>query len=334
MSDRRHPDPDTIELPFIFVPDGAPIPEAARHFRDLIILRARFEPEPHGAAAADQAVTPSPVQAEHDGRFAEMHAAPAEAAAVATVTGEDRDDHADSEEYPFLILSATGAVLAEGSRAALSAQALRLALIVPKNHPVFLAFAGGVLAFATLAALVEQLAQMSGDRNAGLPTGLRARSQRARARATDRAVADPLQDDEWSVHHLIGIDPAKKHLDLLTAATRAGWAMDATENLMILPRTSAAQAKLAAAGIQRPVHDNRHPKWNQEVRVALEEAEDDLSRSGYSRQSVAYARLARQLLEGLQADLRAKALLKQWIPNTLIPTETTASLLVDNGGLA
>ena len=239
-----------------------------------------------------------------------------------------------SEGYPFLILSATGAVLAEGSRAALSAQALRLALIVPKNHPVFLAFAGGVLAFATLAALVEQLAQMSGDRNAGLPTGLRARSQRARARATDRAVADPLQDDEWSVHHLIGIDPVKKHLDLLTAATRAGWAMDATENLMILPRTSAAQAKLAAAGIQRPVHDNGHPKWNQEVRVALEEAEDDLSRSGYSRQSVAYARLARQLLEGLQADPRAKALLKQRISNTLIPTETTASLLVDNGGLA
>jgi hypothetical protein len=61
MSDRFRRDPDTIELPFIFVPDGAPIPEAARHFRDPIVLRARFEPEPHRAEAPAQAVTPGPV---------------------------------------------------------------------------------------------------------------------------------------------------------------------------------------------------------------------------------------------------------------------------------
>jgi hypothetical protein len=96
-----------------------------------------------------------------------IRAVPRAAETDAILSGEDWDDHAGSEEYPFLILSTTGAVLAEGSRAALSAQALRLALIVPKNHPVLLAFAGGVLAFATLAALIEHLVAMTGDRTAG-----------------------------------------------------------------------------------------------------------------------------------------------------------------------
>lgn len=44
MPDRPQPEPDTVVLPFIFVPDGEPMPEAVRHFRDPIVLRARFEP--------------------------------------------------------------------------------------------------------------------------------------------------------------------------------------------------------------------------------------------------------------------------------------------------
>ena len=43
-------DTDTIVVPFIFVPDGQPLPEEFQHFRDPIILRARFEPEPSAPA--------------------------------------------------------------------------------------------------------------------------------------------------------------------------------------------------------------------------------------------------------------------------------------------
>ncbi len=178
----------------------------------------------------------------------------------------------------------------------------------PENNPYLLVAAGGVLAFATLALLHEHLSQMSGDRNAGLPSGLRARSQRARARAADRDAADQLRNDEWSVHHLVGIQPATMHLPLLTAATRAGWAMDEAANLMILPRTEAAQAKLAAVGIRRPVHDNGHPKWNREVDQELQEIEIAIESLGYAKRSAAYARLARQMLENLQATLRGRAM--------------------------
>lgn len=36
---------DTISLPFIFVPDGAPVPDVSQIFREPIVLRARFVPE-------------------------------------------------------------------------------------------------------------------------------------------------------------------------------------------------------------------------------------------------------------------------------------------------
>ena len=49
---------------------------------------------------------------------------------------------------------------------------------------------------------------------------------------------------------------------------------------MVLPRNRAAQAKLAAAGIKRPVHDNGHLEWNEEVDAALAEIEDGLRRVG------------------------------------------------------
>lgn len=246
MSGYRPVGPDTIVLPFVFVPDGQPIPEIARHFRDPIVLRARFEPEPRQddsspgplAGPARQGVTTLP------GSVAPI---PVHVAAAAEPEADGHwDDTIDPDEFPFLILSATGAVLTEGSRAALSTQALRLAQIMPKNHPVFLAFAGGVLAFATLAALREHLTRMTGDQTAGWPGPLRAHSLRARARAeaADRAVTSRLEPSEWSVHHLIGVHSARGHHPLLIAAARAGWRMDAEENLMVLPRNRAAQAKL------------------------------------------------------------------------------------------
>ena len=212
------------------------------------------------------------------------------------------------DNVPRLILSATGTVLAQGTAATVSAQAFRLAAVMPKTHSYFLVAAGGVLAFATLAFLREHLAQMSGDRNAGLPSGLRAHSQRALARAADRDAADQLRNDEWSVHHLIGIQPAKQHLPLLTAATRAGWTMDEATNLMILPRNEAAQAKLAAMGIHRHVHDNGHPKWNREVNAELIRIERWLRSSRLPKESMECAILARNMLLHLQLQRRIEAI--------------------------
>ena len=172
---------------------------------------------------------------------------------------------------------------------------------------------------------------MSGDRNAGLPSGLRAHSQRARARAADRATADQLRNDEWSVHHLVGIQPAKAHLALLTAATRAGWAMDAAANLMILPRNEAAQAKLAAVGIHRPVHNSGHAEWNWEVNAELQSIEIALNSLGYAKRSIAYARLARQLLENLQIELRGRAMSRNRISEYQPPIDPSRGVTISSG---
>lgn len=283
--------------------------QTSRGISETLSCCARFEPEPRqddsspgslagparqGATALPGSVAPIPERV---------------AAADAPDADGHWDDAVDPDEFPFLILSATGAVLAEGSRAALSAQALRLAQVMPKNHPVFLAFAGGVLAFATLAALMEHLAPMTGDRTAGWPVPLRAHSSRARARAEagDRAVTSRLEPSEWSVHHLIGVHSASGHHPLLIAASRAGWRMDAEENLMVLPRNRAAQAKLAAAGIKRPVHDDRHLKWNEEVKAELAEIEGGLGRLGLPKESTEYGIRARHMLERVQSERRRKA---------------------------
>jgi hypothetical protein len=73
---------------------------------------------------------------------------------------------------------------------------------------------------------------------------LRAHSLRARAlaEATDRAVTSRLEPSEWSVHHLIGVHSASGHHPLLIAASRAGWRMDAEENLMVLPPNASGEA--------------------------------------------------------------------------------------------
>lgn len=289
-------DTDTLVLPFVFVPDGVPMPDAVRHFREPIVVRARWERFPTVAradGAPDRGRPDSTVRGEPV-RFADH--------------SHDDDDALDVA--PMLILSATGAVVAEGTAATLSAQALRLAAVMPKTHPYFLAAAGGVLVFATLAAVAEHLVQMAGDRSAGWPEPLRVHSRRARAqaRAVDRDVVDAFEDGEWRAHHLISVQPAGNHLPLLAAAARAGWRMDEPGNVMILPRTRAAQAKLAAAGIRRPLHDNGHPVWNAEVEQILSDTEILLKDTGFSEASAEYASLAYRLLKEIQSQRRIKAM--------------------------
>lgn len=293
-------DPDTISLRFVFIPDGQPMPDILHEFREPIILRAQFFPPTARPRPAPPAAGPSVTTL--PGSYAPI---PVQAS-VAALPGPAEPPHPD--ELPLLILSATGAVLAEGSAIQLSAQALRLAQVIPKTHPVFLAAAGVVTAFASLALLLEHLAPMAGDRNAGLPPPLRAYSQRARATAANQDASDKLDPDERRAHHLIGVHAAQQHTPLLEAAARAGWRMDAPANVIALPRTRAAQEKLARAGIQLPLHDNRHPVWNQDVSQELKLIEQELNALDLDQDSEDYAIHARQLLERLQRELRGKAL--------------------------
>ena len=153
-----------------------------------------------------------------------------------------------------------------GSAAALSAQELGIFAGMLPGVPMLLGVAGVALAGATVAALIARPAAMTGDRNAGQPPPLRANAQRARTAAM---AANPelarLRSEEWNAHHLISVRPAQQNPALLKAAARAGWRMDAPGNVIALPRTPEAQAKLAAAGIRLPLHDNPHQEWNRMV---------------------------------------------------------------------
>jgi hypothetical protein len=219
------------------------------------------------------------------------------------------------EAASLVLMDAARATLAVGSAAELSGRAFEIFARMPKGNGVLLVAAGAVLAFATAAALIEYLAPMTGDRNAGLPEPLRANSARARANigARDQGTARRLDPDEWSVHHLIGVHAAQRHTTLLTDAARAGWRMDEAENLMALPRTVAAQTKLASQGIHLPLLDNGHPEWNDTVDEELQLIREKLAGSGLARDSKEYAALARDLLGQLQTSLRRKAVLMKRI---------------------
>jgi hypothetical protein len=208
------------------------------------------------------------------------------------------------------LMTAAGTTLAVGDAAYLSRLAWSVFAGLPKGHPVLLVAAGATLAFATAAALAEHLVAMAGDRNADLPTPLRAYSRRARARigADGKAASEHLDEGEWRAHHLIGVDGAKNFTELLAHAAQAGWRMDSEANMMLLPLTRNAQAKLAAQGIHLPLHDNAHPQWNEDLKVALRFVEDSLRRSMFLKGSPAYSEAAKRALEELQLELRKKAM--------------------------
>lgn len=217
---------------------------------------------------------------------------------------------ASAPDGSLRLMTAAGTTLAVGDAAHLSRLAWNVFARLPKGHPVLLVAAGATLAFATAAALAEHLVAMAGDRNADLPTPLRACSRRARARigADGKAASEHLNDDEWRAHHLIGVDSARNFPELLADAAQAGWRMDSESNVMLLPRTRAAQAKLAAADIRLPLHDNAHLKWNAELRSELLLIEDGLHESTFPKGSPKYNETVRTASEALQARLRDKAL--------------------------
>ena len=299
QSPRYRNDTDTLSLRFVFVPDGAPIPDIARDFCDPIVLRARFERKPRVSTHPQAGPDTAPVITSR------RPAAPMpDRQAVPGLVAGNASAHTEVK-----LIAATGGLIAWGTADALLAEASMLAA-AEAALPVFLAVGGTMVAFYAVSALVDYLVQMRGDRNADLPGPLRARSERARAstNAADQVVTDALLPDEWSAHHFIGVNAAQNHVALLEAAARAGWRMDEPANVIALPRTFAAQEKLARAGIHRPVHDNGHLKWNSDVKMALQEVEQKLSIEHLAPDSEEYAMRAAWLLQESQSRLRQEAL--------------------------
>ena len=143
--------------------------------------------------------------------------------------------------------------------------------------------------------------------------------------ALQRPELERLRREDWNAHHLISVKPAQRYPALLEAAARAGWRMDAPENVIGLLRTPEAQAKLAAAGIHLPLHDNAHPTWNSEINAELQETERELHHSNPNSASEDYAARARAILEEFQNRLRLKALPMNRIVQLDGVTQTTVS---------
>lgn len=144
------------------------------------------------------------------------------------------------------------------------------------------------------------------DRNEGLEGATRTDSKRARnaARAADPAVTQTLHDAEWRAHHLINLAGIRAFPDLIREAAKAGWRTDDVGNVAPLPASPEARQKLQSSGIDRPVHDNGHPKWNDDVEESLAEVRMALEGEPFAPGSEAYAKRAREKLEELQRRLR------------------------------
>ncbi len=145
------------------------------------------------------------------------------------------------------------------------------------------------------------------DRNEGLEGGAKTHSSRARkgARVADPKVTGALQDDEWRAHHLFAVAVAKRFPRLVAAAVRAGWRMDGSSNMVALPASPDAQTKLhKETNIERPVHDNRHPEWNDMALEAAKNIEADLENSELAKGSPEYDQAARRALENAERTFR------------------------------
>jgi len=161
------------------------------------------------------------------------------------------------------------------------------------------------------------------DRNKELPDELCTSSWRARDNAAD---GDPaLQDGtrtrggtprlrvpegDFAAHHLIPMEMVRDYADLFQAAAQAGWNPDEAANVIALPRTPDAQARMGQEmGQQRPVHNSGHPDWNKEVRKEMEKLKAKLKGMRLNQPSGDYYdQQVRQLLEELQQNLRQRML--------------------------
>ncbi len=146
-------------------------------------------------------------------------------------------------------------------------------------------------------------------RNQGLEGDERTNTDRARkaARRVDPEVTKVLKENEWRAHHLISMEAVRSRNAVLAAAGRAGWKTDEDANIAALPTTEAAQQKLREAGIERPLDNSGHPRWNDRIRDKLGDIRRSLDRDfgveDSSEKDQAAKTAVRQLLRELRQEL-------------------------------
>ena len=147
-------------------------------------------------------------------------------------------------------------------------------------------------------------------RNQGLKGDERTNTDRARkaAQRVDPEVTKVLEEGEWRAHHLISMEAVRSRNAVLAAAARAGWKTDEDANIAALPTTAAAQQKLRAAGIERPLDDSGHPQWNAQVKQRLIVIKSELDEKFGVGSSPQKDQTAREAVERLLKELRTKAL--------------------------
>ncbi len=238
-------DPDTIRIPFIFVPHGAPMPtewlrDHPEAFRvpATMVWRQNEDGEQTAAIAVD--LESSFLSATFDG------SPPSDGAANPIQLAQARTllQRGLPPPPPVRLAPRPAPPRApDPSEPGWADWAVRtfLHLVLPGLPPLSPGdrFGLGVLE-----------ANPKPDRNAGLPGPLRAYSYRARksAEAADAATDRILDPDERDVHHLVNLAATGSHGDLLTAAVRTGWFLDETRQRHLTPRKRSCSSKARCQG--------------------------------------------------------------------------------------
>ncbi len=298
MPDTADPDdPDTIRIPFIFVPHGHPPPtEWLRDHPEAFRIPAIFVPRGDGNGFDIQDGNGFDIQGAADAT------GPAGRPVAATLASATR--HRPGFAPPTLLPDAVEDYkrLQRWWRQRTGPQW--------ESHPRPID--------APDAPIIVEANPRPG-RNDGLPPELQAQPSRYRPAAlkseNERETVERSKGLQMSVHHLIGVKPAQSHKRLLMAAARIGWSLDEPDNLMLLPATPDAQQQLAKQGPRLPLHNSGHPGWTDGVdaRLSQIEAELDKPETGLAKRSASgsadeYDLAAWMAVKMLQAKLRKEAL--------------------------
>jgi hypothetical protein len=146
-------------------------------------------------------------------------------------------------------------------------------------------------------------------RNTGLPQGMTTSARRARANARNNSpgVVNQLAENEWHAHHLISIETIRKVPGLFAAAAQAGWSADGPGNVVALPNSARAQAKLTERQrLSAPYHDNGHWRWNDQVYQVAEGAYKRLNKKYGEGDSAVRSTAAREIVERLERQQRER----------------------------
>jgi hypothetical protein len=96
----------------------------------------------------------------------------------------------------------------------------------------------------------------SSARPANAPAALQTTS------ASARAALGLQRGDNMQAHHLIPANIVGINLPIANLASQAGWTLDLPSNLIALPGDAQTQAKLAAEGVDLPIHNTSHPDYD------------------------------------------------------------------------